>query len=113
MDGKVILASIYLVPFVIAAVMPGWRTFGAMVVTCLAYGLWLIFIKENESGGIALSMDKVFLWVVFWGLCVGVVTRGITLFLQQTGLPAWPLIGISVLGALAPPIILIALGILK
>ena len=108
-----ILAGLYIGPFLVAAFMPGWRVLGAVAAACGLFWLWLFFVKENETGGISLTVEKILFWLVFFGACAGVVTRAMTLFMQQSAFPIWSLVIVSVLGALAPPAVLFAVGLLK
>lgn len=104
------LLGLYVLPFIAAVVMPGWRSLGMIAATCLLCGLWLYFIKENETGGMALVMEKVVLWIAFWGLFAGVIARTITLIMQHYALSNWWVAVVYILGAVLLPLVVITLN---
>lgn len=103
-EASFVLIAVYLVPYIIAAVMPGWKSLGVIVAITVVYGGWLYGFKESAHS-LAVVLDNILYGLAFWGLATGVVFRGVTLTLRQRGVPRWALIVIGVIGAALGPVL--------
>ena len=103
-----ILAALYIVPFIAAIVVPGWRMLGVAAALVFAYGAWLFGIEMHRTSGIAHTIEVILFAIVLAGGVAGLLTRGVMLILQRARVPAWTAPLVAILGAALPVIWLFA-----
>jgi hypothetical protein len=95
----------YVLPFVIMAAMPGWRSLAAaaMIGVALVGALWFVHQRYlGEGNGLVEAMAVAILWLMASSLTAAVAGRSLTLLVRRPG-RRWRTLGILSATFLAAP----------
>ncbi|MEM9591534.1 MAG: hypothetical protein AAF967_09390 [Pseudomonadota bacterium] len=94
---------LYVLPFLIALPMPGWRTLVALGIAFAGLVLWAL---ANPGDGAGAALGVAFLLFVAMGTFAGVVTRALTLAMAPIRQRPLLFSLISLIGFLIPPVLI-------
>jgi hypothetical protein len=95
------IATLYTLPFFVGLALPGWRS---LIITGFAALAFAALASAMADGSLASFFGLLFVLTTVGGLCCGLLTRAMTLWIAPLSRHPYRFMAVAVVGYILPPV---------